>query len=93
MLLMMRVALVDVSFKGVDDGCRCVGVFKRKDVMSASACTFNCASIGGTGALVRDTAASLLQGSVCMVVIGDCEYEDSTCSRYSAENMPASSVQ
>eukprot|EP00957_Ditylum_brightwellii_P169806 12924812-Ditylum_brightwellii.AAC.1 len=42
---------------------------------------------GGTGALVRDTAAALSQRSVCLVVIGDCKYDDSTCSRYSADSM------
>eukprot|EP00957_Ditylum_brightwellii_P016435 1235820-Ditylum_brightwellii.AAC.1 len=84
-LLTIRVALVDVSFNDVDNCCKFVGVFKQKDVTLASAC--------GTGALVLDTAAALLQRSVCLVGIGDCEYEDSTCSRYSADSMPVSSVQ
>eukprot|EP00957_Ditylum_brightwellii_P018316 1379299-Ditylum_brightwellii.AAC.1 len=47
---------------------------------------------GGTGALDRDTIAALLHRSVCLVVIGDCEYEASACSRYSANSMPVSSV-
>eukprot|EP00957_Ditylum_brightwellii_P191565 14585275-Ditylum_brightwellii.AAC.1 len=48
---------------------------------------------GVIGALVRDTAAALLHRSICLVVIGDCKYEESACSRYSADSMPVSSVQ
>eukprot|EP00957_Ditylum_brightwellii_P095161 7247942-Ditylum_brightwellii.AAC.1 len=70
MLLMMRVALVGVSCKGVGDGCRCDGVIKGKDVTSASAYTFSCASmdssdvvfdVRGMGALARDNAAAVSQ--------------------------------
>eukprot|EP00957_Ditylum_brightwellii_P208675 15358472-Ditylum_brightwellii.AAC.1 len=41
-----RVALVELSGNGIGDGCRCVGVFRWKEVTSASACTFSCASKG-----------------------------------------------
>eukprot|EP00957_Ditylum_brightwellii_P101527 7737254-Ditylum_brightwellii.AAC.1 len=47
---------------------------------------------GGTGALDQDTAAALLHRSVCLVVIRDYEYEESACSKYSANSMPVSSV-
>eukprot|EP00957_Ditylum_brightwellii_P036172 2740192-Ditylum_brightwellii.AAC.1 len=47
---------------------------------------------GGSCALVRDIAAALLYRSVCFVVIGDCKYEESACSRYSADSMLVSSV-